>query len=380
MTPFDDASADPRIYGGTPAPAALARLYALAQASLAAATGRDADAADAQASAALDGLLRQRDGQALARAFAGAPSGDVYRHLWRLLAQRERDGAPDPSSLLRLFALPVIVVAGSDDAKAPEVTLPCVLDEAGALTTLLREHGALAGNQALALSNTLVGADALELARLPDLLAWRALAGEQGPRALPPAPIIVVAGGEAVHLRFLVGTALAGPDADLFRDASVGRWGMPFAQSLSRMLAAPGVSVLALPRAPHPLVSALWQGRLAQREVGAQIFASNAIRKLRAGTGEPGAVISVHRTDSPSGGGEVRLSLSSPFDPRQAEGFRASLLPLDRVEDVVQMFATLLADCRVTDVRRQPGVHPDRDPATGMTLLFKTESAPSAVH
>ena len=32
---------------------------------------------------------------------------------------------------------------------------------------------------------------------------------------------------------------------------------------------------------------------------------------------------------------------------------------------------TLLADCRVTDVQRMPGVHPDRDATTGQPLLFK---------
>ncbi len=113
--------------------------------------------------------------------------------------------------------------------------------------------------------------------------------------------------------------------------------------------------------------------------MGAQLFASNAIRKLRAATGEPSAVISVHRLDGTDGGGEVRLSLSSPFDPREAEGFRCPLLPLDRVEDVVQMLAGLLADCRVNDVRVLPGVHGDRVPNTGMPLLFKAVDLPPAI-
>ena len=137
--------------------------------------------------------------------------------------------------------------------------------------------------------------------------------------------------------------------------------------------------MLALPRGPLPLVEALWQGRLAQREVGAQVFASNAIRALRAATGEPSAVISVHRSDAPDYEAEVRLSLSSPFDPRSAEGFRCALWPLDRVEDVVSMLATLLADCRVRDVRRKPGVHADRDAATGLPLLFKAADTPEAI-
>jgi hypothetical protein len=138
------------------------------------------------------------------------------------------------------------------------------------------------------------------------------------------------------------------------------------------MLAVPDVSVLALPRAPMPLVTAAWQGALAQREVGAQLFASNSIRAIRAHVGEPSAVISVHRNDADQRAGEVRLSLSSPFDPRSAEGFRCALLPLDRVDDVVAMLESLLADCRVTDVQRKPGIHPDRDALTGQPLLFKS--------
>jgi hypothetical protein len=377
MTAGFNPQDDPPRFGAAPGPAEFLPIYASVQASLAAATGQDADAHDATIGTALDALLREGEGLRLAQAFAGAPSADIHRHLWRLLVQRERTGAPDPGLLVRLFAMPVVVVAGIDNPDAPDMALPGVLADAPGLSDLLRKHGALAGNQSLALSGALVQADTLDLPRLPELLAWRRRSETGGdPLDLAPAPIVVAAGGEAVHLRFLVGTALAGPAADLFREAGVGRWGMPFAQALSRQLSAPGVAVLALPRPPQPLVAAVWQGRMAQREVGAQLFAGNAIRKLRAGTGEPIAVISVHRIDASPDAGEVRLSLSSPFDPRQAEGFRAPLLPLDRVDDVVQMLTALLADCRVADVRVKPGVHGDRDPATGMPLLFKADEAP----
>ena len=81
--------------------------------------------------------------------------------------------------------------------------------------------------------------------------------------------------------------------------------------------------------------------------MAAQLFASHAIRQLRATVGEPTAVLSVHRVEAPRGAGEVRLSLSSPFDPREAQGFRCPLLPLDRVDDVVKMLADLMRDCRV---------------------------------
>src|SRR4029077_21164522 len=148
---------------------------------------------------------------------------------------------------------------------------------------------------------------------------------------------------------------------------------------LARQLAAPGVSVLALPRAPQSPPAALQQGRRAQREVGGQLFTSNATRKLRGAVGEPSAVISAHRCAAAPGGGELRLSVSSPFDPRQAEGFRCPLFPTDRVGDVASMLVDLLVDCRVTDVRVLPSVDPDRDPQTGMMLLFKPEAVAGAV-
>jgi hypothetical protein len=251
-----------------------------------------------------------------------------------------------------------------------------VLDDANALAALLREHGALDGNQSFALANVLVNAATLDLARLPELLAWRTLAPTTtNARVLPPAPIALSAGPESVHLRFLTGSAMAAPAADLLRHAEVGQWGIPFTQGLGRQLAAPGTSVLALPRVPQSLLQALRTGRAAQRDVGMQIFASNAIRKLRASVGEPTAVISAHRAPDAPDGGELRLSLSSPFDPRAAEGFRCPLYPLENVGDAVASMTELLAQCRVTDVRIVAGVHGDRDAATGLPLLFKGDDA-----
>ncbi len=197
-------------------------------------------------------------------------------------------------------------------------------------------------------------------------------------RDLVPAPIGVPAGREAVHLRFLLGTAIAGPAADLLAESDVGGWGIPFAQQLARELAIDGVSVLVLPRAPQRPLPAVATGRAAQREVSAQLFAGNAIRRFRGSVGEPSAVISAHRAPDAPGGGELRLSLSSPFDPRAAEGFRCPLHPLDRVGDVVTMLIELLRDCRVNDIRALAGVHADREPGFGSVLLFKPDTIPGS--
>ncbi len=323
------------------------------------------------------------DGTQLAALLAGAPSVAIARHLWRLLDAAWRDAAAEGEAGLAItvFAIPVVVVAGLEAARG-ERTLSAVLAAPERLGAILREHRALAGNQSFALANVLVGAEAIDLPALPGLLRWRRLpdaragAAALPERALAPAPLSLAAGSEAVHLRFLVGSALARPGADLLADTRVGAWGLPLAQELSRQLGDGVATVLALPRAPQGPLPAVWQGRLAQREAAAQIFAGNALRKLRGSVGEPTAIISAHRAADAAQGGELRLSLSSPFEPREAEGFRCPLYPQDRVGDVATMLADLLRDCRVADVRMLGGVHPDRDPATGLPVLYKPGTIP----
>ncbi len=350
-------------------------MFALVEDRLGAPTGDAAASIDAQLASALDAMLAG-DGAGLRQLFSGAPSPAVHRHLWRLLAERERAVTTDAALRVTLFAIPLVIVAAADAAGAAPVTLSGVVDDIAGKTAILRLHHALSGNENFALGNALATAEALDVGQLPALLSMRALPSTPAPqRDLVPAPITVSGTTESVHLRFLLGTALAAPTADPLRDQEVGRWGIPFAAAMARDIGAPGISVLALPRAPQGLVSALWTGRVAQREVGAQLFASNAIRRLRASVGEPQAVLSAHGPFA-GGGGEVRLSLSSPFDPREAEGFRCPLLPQDRVEDVVKMLTDLLHDCRVDSIREMPGLHADRDPGTGVTLLFKGDALP----
>jgi hypothetical protein len=379
------AIADPRSYTHTDAAdAQAAELYRQADASLGAQTQRIAAALDDAVRAALASMLAG-DGARLAALIAQAPSVAIARHLWRLLdAACATPSAPAAGVAMTVFALPVVIVAATANTEAS--TLPCVIPRPEALAAILREHGALAGNRAFALADALVGIDAIDVARLPELLAWRSLpdaapdvaAPPAAPplRTLAPAPIALVPGREAAYLRFLVGSGLARPGVDLVADVDVGKWGMPFARELGVQMADARASVLALPRAPLTLLRAAQEGRAAQREVSAQLFVGSALRRLRATVGEPVAVISAHRAQGAPGGGELRLSLSSPFDPRDAEGFRCPLYPLDRAPDVAAMLVALLDDCRVGDIRVLAGVHPDRDRDTGLRLLFKPDTIP----
>ena len=371
------AVGDPRKYWHpTGAPRHARVLHARAAASLAAVTGQESAALDREISVALRSLA----GGELASVFACAPSATVFRHLWRVLAQRSPvDSVSDVAGTV--FALPVVIIVATDRDGTVPVTLPAVLPTATVLEALLRDHGALGGNQTFSLANALVAAEAIDLPRLPQ---WRSLEASAAPPLRPalvdllqPAPICATARLETVHLRFIVGYAIAAVGANLLHDTRVGAWGAAFAQSLTRQLQFPGVSLLALPRAPQPLVAAVEDGRIAQREISAQLFLSNALRKFRSSVGEPTAVISAHRADVASGG-ELRLSLSSPFATHAAEGFRCELFPGDCVADVLAMLVDLLRDCRVDDVRVSEGIHADRDPITGAPLLFTAENLADA--
>jgi len=372
--------ADPRAWPATrAADARVAALYASAQAAMDATTGGEADAFDGEARRWLEGALGASHGGDLADALAKAPCAAVARHLRRLLAAIVR-GDPTSDARLRttLFAMPVILVAALEKGAQP-VTLT------GAIATVtlagaLRNARAFGGCETFALSTSLVATTALDIAALPALLAKARMAegaGEFVSAALDlrPAPFDAASAVERVHLRFLVGAVLTPPRVDPLRESNIGRWGIAFSQAMTKALHAPGVSLLALPRPPEHLVNAVQTGRAAQREVSAQLFASNAIRKFRASYGEPTAIISAHRCAAADGGGELRLSLSSPFAAREAEGFRCPLYPYEAVQDVAAMLEALMRDCQVSDVRSMPGVHADIDSVTGAPLFFKDNGA-----
>lgn len=370
---------DPRLWPCPPIGAR--RPYDDVQRAIEAPTARDADAFDARTREWLAGMLAVGKGSGLASIFTHAPSPALARHLRRLLADIEHG---DPASVGRLrttlFAIPVVLVAALEMPAAAQ-TLDGILPDVDALAAILREAQAFGGCETFALSSSLAATEAIDVGALPSLLAFGALAHEaaqHAPRALDlaPAPIRVEGTLERVHLRFIAGAVLTPPHADALSTSTIGQWGTPLARALTQSLASPGVAVLALPRPPQRFVGAVQSGRAAQREVSAQLFASNAIRALRRSFGEPTAIVSAHRAADAPGGGELRLSLSSPFAPKAAEGFRCPIYPYETVQEVGAMLEALVRDCRVSDVRFVPGVHADIDPVTHGPLFFKNNGDP----
>ena len=373
---------DPRHAPAVAASAAAAALHRLVGQRLAATATTEADAIDARVDAQLQGWALADDPAALTEALASAPAVDVHRHLWRRLAVVEPGLVATPELAGLLFAIPVVIVAART-GPAPAIALPCTLPDADAVVDALRAHDALAPDARVTLSPALVGADALDLHALPTLWGHaRAMLRGQAPAplALTPAPLAVDGTQEAAYLRFLVGFGVHAPEAAMLRATPSRALGGALMRALSDALATEGATALALPGAPQRLVAAGAAGHAAQREVALELFVGNALRKLRARYGEPTAVLSAHAAHDAPGGGELRVALSSPFAPREAEGFRYPLAPYERVPDAVQAITTLLADCRVTDVRTVANVQPDRDAATGLLRFGRPDDAPAMVH
>lgn len=334
----------------------------LAQTGISALTGSQASAAEDELRALFVDAWERRDHRLISIVLGAAPSITIYRQLWRRAAEAYADSGKQTA--LRLFALPIVLITGS----IQENTLSCVLNDNATLTAILRSGKALSGVENFTVSNVLVGASALSNECLANYLNWLQPASLAQERNLKPDPIELTAQREAVYLRFLIGSAVVGPKADFFTSDNA-KWKKTFNEELIKQMSVQGV--LPLVRSPQALPIALHQGQSAQREISWQLFLSNALRDLRIRAGEPSAVLSSHRCDA--GSGEIRVSLSSPFDERFAEGFRCPLYPMDRVEDVQTMLIDLLRDCRVSEIRVLDSIYPDRDTTTNGPLFMRPE-------
>jgi len=370
---------DPRVFPRRPGAlaASASALVEHAEAALSSGVAAIADRHERLLIEQMASCLLQDDVPAIHAACDAAPSLGVLRMLSRSAARAHVQAArvrhPTEGLQVNVFALPLIIVTGSPTP----LRVPGALPNLGEVVEILRTHRALRGNQTFGLSNALAASAALALDRSPATLDWWRLSQDDNePVDVERAPIDVVAQQEQVHLRFLLGRALAAPGIDLLDERECGPWAMPLTAALARQLGGGALSLLALPRPPREPLSALLQGRIAQREVSLQLFVSNAIRKFRQSVGEPKAVISAHRTAS---GGEVRLSLSNPFDERGAEGFRAELFPTDSAHTIAQAMVDLLADCRVEDVTMLADIFPDSDPTTRLPLLFRADALEASV-
>ncbi len=295
----------------------------------------------------LDALLDKGDASAVPALLRDAPTADSYRHLQQMLAKLVNKPERGEVVIARLFAIPLVIVAGAKKT----LQLPDALPGIAAVCDLLEQHGVLGGGRNFGLGNALVAMETLDSLSPRLLRQWAAQLRTGGaPLELAGSAIQIKPGREQVYLRFLVGASVTPAHVPaLEATADVGKWGMPVTKLLAQQLAQPGLEVLPIARAPVALYLASDAGRAAQIELAFSLFLSNEVRKFRMSVGEPTVVLSAHRTDD--GSAEIRVSLSSPFDESMLEGFRWPLYPPDDYCEILNKINSLLDECRISSRR-----------------------------
>lgn len=290
------------------------------------------------------------DDETINAALHAAPSAAAYAQLHATVCNvaHHAVGAASADTLLaRVFALPLIVVTGS---RKP-LTLAGALPDIAAVTDLFLQKGVLGKTRNFGFGNALCTIEMLDSVRSSEVYAWTSAAGAER-RELPPAAMVMENPGEQVHLRFLVGAGIAPAHEPALTEtaSNIGAWGMALTKMLAAQLAQAGAEILPMARPPADLLRASHAGRTAQLETACHLFASNAVRRFRSASGDPVAIVSTHDN------GDVRLTLSQPFDDQMVEGFCWPLHPLDDLPAIVAMMVELLGACRVTRIEAAPRV------------------------
>lgn len=293
------------------------------------------------------------------RVLGAAASQLEYARLWRALCEAIEKPSVDDAVAPRVFTIPWVIVAGGS---AP-ARVACVLPDVEALAGVLQEHGVFGGSRALGLSNALCAIEALESLKPSEALhGW----GNPGVRDMVPAPIAVLRGVEEVHVRFLLGAAIAPAHAPAINEtgSNIGAWGTSALKVMAAQLATPNVQLLPMPRPPAGLYSAAYSGRRAGIEAAFNLFMSNLVRRFRMSTGDPSVTLSSHT------GGVVRIVLWTPFDDAMVEGFSWPLHPADDLQEIERTILSLIAECNLRGPTVYPATLPDRT-STG-AVLFRT--------
>lgn len=283
-------------------------------------------------------------------ALGAAPSAAAYAQLRATVcdvAHHAVGAASGDTLLARVFALPLIVVTGS---RKP-LTLSGALPDIAAVTDLFLQKGVLGKTKNFGIGNALCTLETLDAVRMSEVYAWTGAAGAAR-RELPPAALVMENPGEQVHLRFLVGAGIAPANEPALTEtaSNIGAWGMALTKMLAGQLAQAGAEILPMARPPADLLRASYAGRTAQLETACNLFASNAVRRFRSASGDPVAILSTHDN------GDLRLTMSQPFDDQMVEGFRWPLHPLDDLPAITAMIVELLGACRVTRIEAAPRV------------------------
>ncbi len=295
-------------------------------------------------------MLEQEDEQNIRDALRKPSSSQACRWLLQALDAALSPNANAGGVHVRVFAIPVLFVVGGTSS----VRIAGTLSDSGEIHTLFESAGALGYCRNFGLSDALASLESIHALPWAALYAashsdtWEGLARLE----LPPADIDVVVEKETVHLRFIAGAALSPSDAPEFVEAAsdIGRWGISMTKLLGRQLATQGASLLAIPRSPGSVLRAAQEGWFAAREMGFQLFLSNALRSARMSVGEPDVSISACSDET------IRIRLTSPFDDLFDQTHVWPLSLSDDFEEIAGSIFTLLDEAKAERVEVVPTI------------------------
>ncbi|MCB6185306.1 hypothetical protein LIN78_17300 [Leeia sp. TBRC 13508] len=249
----------------------------------------------------------------------------------------------DDGKLVRLFAIPLVIVAGS---RQP-YTIPALLPNPLEMRALLVEHGVMDSSNHVWMSGELV--DLESLGKIKNDAWYQAhlattLATQGFPFNLTPSDVLVES-QERVHLRFIVGIVVEDASRQRARIGDeVGKWGIPFGQLLQKQWQKEGMTLFVMPRALTGVVAGQYDARFTTLEVAFHLFASSIIRRIREGVGDPAVILSVHEN------AEIRVTIQSRLQQDVVERFVWPLDPKDHIPSVFSMMHTFFTECQVSDI------------------------------
>lgn len=307
------------------------------------AEGGERELAEAHARFLIEQALASGDDKLVGIALSLMPSAAAWRTFWSWVQQASW---LHPQARLWPFAVPVVIVAAS----ARPLSIDGHLADVATLRDIWQRHGLFDQGGDIWLSNRLINAAGLQSIRPTQAWQWSCLeqAAHEGWPQLPAASPLQGVNSEAAWLRFIPGLYKAEQAPQWPRSAS--GWGRDASQWLSGLLGASGATVLALPRAPQPVLLALEDGRSAQQDIAAQLFIGNAIRQFREQGRQPAAILAMHDNH------ELRLCLD---DGEQQLVYSRAIEAPDDVAAIEQELVLFLQECQLSAIHVIPVLQPD---------------------
>ncbi|MDO5068756.1 MAG: conjugal transfer protein [Neisseria zoodegmatis] len=283
-------------------------------------------------------MLQQNHYLGLSVAMSMAPDTESYRALFNSLDDTLQAKSDDE---IQWFALPVVLVAGCNQAQTLPLDTPAV-----ELCACLADYPHL---------RELIHATWLpKLVRSSDLAAinagkWFAAkqseAAAQALAAQLPQADLDIPQNQSVHVVFALGYGKKNLQTAL--NPNLGEAALPLMQVWQTSLTRPGLTLFANPLAPASPLQALTEGTHMRTRMAMDVFAANAIRAIRLQSPRVGVVMAAQQ------GGKILFGFNATDSAFELANqvFTWPLSPADRIEIIQQNFLDLIVECQVENIR-----------------------------